>query len=69
MTGGTRFYSNCKRYLEGITAGIEHASDINLEAGNIEDVEGKPGYPFMLEITDHSGDEWYENHSYFQPDD
>lgn len=66
MSGGTRFYSNCQRYLEGIARGIEFTADGGLEVGEITPSDD-PSFPFVLEVTEESAEEWLEDHSYFNP--
>ncbi len=66
MSNGKIFYSNSRRYLEGVAAGVEHVAgeDSVFTVGEIEKSE-KPGYPLKLFIKEFDADELNEDHSYF----
>lgn len=61
---GKVFFSNSKRYLEGVARGVEHVGDSTLVVGEIESSD-KKGYPFKLVIEDPELDELHEDHSFF----
>jgi hypothetical protein len=64
MNTGKVFYSNSRRYLEGVAAGVEHVGDSVLEIGDIEKSD-KPGYPLKLVIEDREATELHEDFTHF----
>lgn len=64
MSTGKVFYSNSRRYLEGVRDGVEHVGDSVLVIGDIEKSD-KQGYPLKLVIEDPEATELYEEHSHF----
>lgn len=64
MSHGKVFYSNSRRYLEGVAAGVEHVCDSVLVIGDIEKSD-KTGYPLKLFIEDPEASELYEDFTHF----
>lgn len=64
MTTGKVFYSNSRRYLEGVAAGAEFVNDPSLTIGEIEKSDILK-LPLKLMIEDPEADELYPEYSYF----
>lgn len=64
MTTGKVFYSNSRRYLEGIAAGAEFVNDVSLTIGEIEKSDILK-FPLKLVIEDPEADELYPEYAYF----
>ncbi len=64
MINGKVFYSNSRRYLEGIIAGAEFVNDTSLTIGEIEKSDTLR-FPLKLVIEDPEADELYPEYAYF----